>query len=108
MYCLFLNSAIFAFARRKNFRPYLWPVLRSMEDATDLNRAVCHTVNGYVGQGREHQLPPSMHSTAGPSKIRKVFESLASLEDGLGHAPYRFRVVVLNAVANTFQVFRRR
>jgi len=73
-----------------------------MDYAANLNRAVCHTVNRYVGERRENQLSPSLHPTTDASEVGEIFEALAPLENGLCHAPRCFRVVALDAVANAF------
>ena len=57
----------------------LRPLLRPVEDAADLNRAVRHAVNHDVGQGREDELAPSSHPAAGAPEVREVFEAFATL-----------------------------
>jgi hypothetical protein len=85
---------------------FLAPVLRPVENAADLHRAVRHAVNHDVGQGKEDELAPSRHPAAGKSNLREVFEALASAVDNLRHAPLGVGVVALNPTANTLKVIR--
>jgi len=56
----------------------LWPILRSVENAANLNRAVRHAVNHDVRQRREDDLAPPSHPAAGASDIQKILEPFAN------------------------------
>jgi hypothetical protein len=76
-----------------------------VEDARDFDRMFSDLINNDVGQGREHQLPPSGHSVAGSAKVGKFLQAGASVIDRSRNSPGCFRIVAFYPFADALQVF---
>jgi hypothetical protein len=70
----------------------------------DLDGVFRDLINGYVGQGRKHQLPPAGHAAARSSKVWKIPQAGASVIDGSGNSPGSFGVVALDPFANALPI----
>jgi hypothetical protein len=75
-----------------------------VEDARDFDRMFSDLINNDVGQGREHQLPPSGHSVAGSAKVGKFLQAGASVIDRSRNSPGCFRIVAFYPFADALQI----
>ncbi len=99
-----LRYAVFQRGFGPNLSGGLGPVLRTVVDAGDFDGVLLDLVDGDIRQGRKHQLAPPFHAS-GASKVGKVLQCLAAVIDGFDHLAGGGRIVFLDALEYTLQVF---
>ena len=82
----------------------LWPVLRTVENARNLNRVGLDLIDHDIGQRGECQFTPSSHAAAGSSEMREIPQAGASVINGSRDAPGCFGIVALDPFANALQI----
>lgn len=80
--------------------PALRPILRTVEDARDLNGVWLHLIGNDVRQRRESKFAPPGHAEAELSKVGKVLQATALLISRSGNAAGRFGSVPLDPFAD--------
>jgi len=78
----------------------LRPVLRTVENARDLNRVRLDLIDDYIRQRRECEFAPSRHAAAGPSKIGKILQAGALVVDRSSNASSCFGVIAFDPFAD--------
>ena len=78
----------------------LIPVLRTVENARNLDRVRLDLIDNDVRQRRECKFTPSGHAAAGSSKIGKILQASALVIDRSRHAVGRLRIVPFNPFAD--------
>jgi hypothetical protein len=81
-------------------RETLRPVLRTVENARNLNCVLLDLIDNNVRQRRKGKFTPSGNAAAGSSKIWEILQASALVRGRSGNAAARFGIVPFNPFAD--------